>query len=292
MITANQNSISTFSRVFTSGVMRELAKNGYSKVLSRLMGSLPKLPEGCLVDFFEHAYARLCHEHGRNEYIYKNVLTHKLLLGTHSLQAAAVIPELRVGTAKADFTVFNGTSSVYEIKTDRDTLKRLQNQIAQYRLFFDHIHVIAGESHIEELIHDLPSMVGVVKISKRMQRTTIREATPNWMNTDPAIIFDTLRRDEINALLSKNGFVVPCVPNTQMRKAQFEQFKQLDLEQIHHNLPSVMRQFRGKQSLEEYIQALPPSLKAMGISLDFSARERKCFLDTLNIRIDDALNWA
>lgn len=289
---SSQSNYSVYSRVFTSGVMRDLAKHRRSSLLGRLLTELPVGAAGSLRDFFNQAYSSLSKAPERNEYIYKNVLTHKVFLGTHSLKTATVVPELRVGAVKADFTIFNGTSSVYEIKTDRDTLKRLQNQIDHYRLFFDKIHVVSGESHVDTLLAELPSIVGLVVVNSRMQRTTIREAESNWVNIDPRLVFESLRVAEINEILTMHGMNIPAVPNTLLRKAQFELFSKLDIEQIHKATVCVIRKYRGKQTLERFLDSLPSSLKAVGVSIDFTVRERTNFLDSLNVNIAEALTWA
>lgn len=289
---ASQSNYSVYSRVFTSGVMRDLAKHGRSPVLGRLLNALPITAGQKLGAFFDQAYAGLSKAPERNEYIYKNVLTHKVFLGTHSLKTATVVPELRVGTVKADFTIFNGTSSVYEIKTDRDTLKRLQNQVDHYRLFFDKIHVVTGESHLDTLLAELPRIVGLVVVNSRMQRTTIREAESNWASIDPRVVFESLRAAEINEILAMYGMKIPVVPNTLLRKAQFELFSSLDVEQVHRATVSVIRKYRGKQTLESFLNSLPLSLKAVGVSMDFTVRERINFLESLNVNIAEALTWA
>ena len=49
---------------------------------------------------FEAAFSLLKREGYRHEYIYKAALTHKILLGTHSLQTASMIHEFESAIAK------------------------------------------------------------------------------------------------------------------------------------------------------------------------------------------------
>lgn len=94
--------LSATSRLFSPGLIRELALKGSSPQFSRLA------KESCLLDqmhresplssLFEKAFSLLQRKEFRNEYIYKNALAHKILLGKHSLQTAAMLTEFRVGS--------------------------------------------------------------------------------------------------------------------------------------------------------------------------------------------------
>ncbi|MCK9182712.1 MAG: sce7726 family protein [Fibrobacteraceae bacterium] len=280
------------SRIFSSEVMRALAHEGRSSLLGRLIREMPTRVSGNLADVFATAYASLSGVHERNEYIYKNVLTSRILLGVHSLKTTTVVPEFRVGGVKADFAVFNGTSTVYEIKTERDTLRRLQKQLDYYLQLFDKIYVVAGESHLEALLATLPSCVGLISINQRMQRTAVREAASNMENADPDLIFDALRTSEIDHILTTYQLPVPVVPNTLRRKAQYELFRTLTPVQIHRGMVSAIRKYRGMLKLEGFIDSLPSSLKAVGVSFNFSLREQNTFLHSLNTEVHDILAWA
>ena len=77
-------------------------------------------------DLFDSIFDRLTSKDYRHEFIYKSVIAHKILLGRHSLNTAVLLNEFRVGDCKADVVVINGTSNVYEIKSERDSLCRLK----------------------------------------------------------------------------------------------------------------------------------------------------------------------
>lgn len=48
-----------------------------------------------------------------------------------------MIPEFNVGASKADLAVFNGTSTVYEIKSEIDSTERLKSQMGDYENFLN-----------------------------------------------------------------------------------------------------------------------------------------------------------
>src|SRR5262245_42464473 len=138
--------IAAISRFFSAGVVREMARRGRSPLLARLAREstlLNSLEAGRPVaDLFDAGFSVLQSARNRDEYVYKAAITHKVLLGTHSLRTAAMLTEFRVGANKADVAILNGTSTVYEIKSERDSLKRLAAQLASYRMVFAKVNVI------------------------------------------------------------------------------------------------------------------------------------------------------
>jgi hypothetical protein len=64
--------------------------------------------------------------------------------------------------ARIDIAVINGHLLGYEIKSDRDTIGRLPDQVAVYGQIFDFTSVISGPKHINKLIDFLPHYCGLV----------------------------------------------------------------------------------------------------------------------------------
>src|SRR4029453_5364083 len=97
---------------------------------------------------FDAAFAVLKKGGLRDEYIYKAALTHRVLLGKHSLKTASMLTEFRAGDCKADISILNGTTTVFEIKSERDSLTRLARQIENYKRVFASVFVIGGENYV------------------------------------------------------------------------------------------------------------------------------------------------
>lgn len=77
---------------------------------------------------------------------------------------AKVVEEwpLFANRARIDIAVINGHLVGYEIKSDRDTIARLPNQMDVYSQIFDYITVISGPKHIEKLLKFLPHHCGLI----------------------------------------------------------------------------------------------------------------------------------
>jgi hypothetical protein len=86
-----------------------------------------------------------------------------------------MLTEFRVGECKADVVILNGTGTVYEVKSERDSLSRLERQIAAYAKVFAKVNVITAESHVTAVMNLMPSDVGVLCLGDRGQITPIRK---------------------------------------------------------------------------------------------------------------------
>lgn len=116
----------------------------------------------------------------------RNVLTKDLRqYQSHSGLPAKIFEELGVrhGTARIDIAVINGAMHGYEIKSDRDTLDRLPEQIKEFNKVFDKLTLIVGKHHLYRAINIIPDWWGV----------TIAKAAPNH-----EIFFQDIREAEDN----------------------------------------------------------------------------------------------
>lgn len=151
LVRSKKTELAVFSRLFSSAVFREMAKKGRSGLFKRLAGEVGLSglcnADATVGDAFDLAFGVLRVAGQRDEYIYRSAISHKILMGTHSLRTASMLTEFRAGTCKADLVILNGTATVYEIKSERDSLARLANQVANYKKVFAKVNVIASEDH-------------------------------------------------------------------------------------------------------------------------------------------------
>ena len=61
--------------------------------------------------------------HYRCEYVYKNSVATSLFLNGHNPKDAYLTSEFRSAQSRADVVILNGTSTIYEIKTEYDSLE-------------------------------------------------------------------------------------------------------------------------------------------------------------------------
>lgn len=82
----------------------------------------------------------------------------------HKDSTSLVVDELSLCNqeSRIDIAVVNGSMSGWEIKSDRDTLSRLPQQILSYNKVFDYITVVTGDSYIDKIQQKIPDWWGII----------------------------------------------------------------------------------------------------------------------------------
>jgi hypothetical protein len=274
-----------------------MARKGRSQLFARLANQSLLLSdlsrrENTVSGFFELAFSTLKRQGCRDEYVYKAALTQNVLLGKHNLRTASMITEFRVGGCKADVVILNGTGTVYEVKSERDSLNRLERQIAAYAKVFATVNVIAAECHVDAITDLVPNDVGILCLDRRNHITPKREALERPERTCPAEIFNCLRIDEARRILVSQNVFVPQVPNTKMRALLKELFIELEPAVAHQGMVDVLKKTRNLLPLSQLIQQLPPSLQAAALSVPLRKIDHSRLVSAVNTRLDDALAWG
>lgn len=98
-----------------------------------------------------------------NDYHIRTALKRELLARYSSDPGTFIIDELglRHGAARIDVAVVNSFLHGYELKSDRDTLARLPDQIRIYNSIFDRVTLVAGYRHAYEAIKMVPDWWGI-----------------------------------------------------------------------------------------------------------------------------------
>lgn len=288
--------LSALTRLFSAAVFRELAKKGRSGLFCRLLeqSSLPMCADsgGTVGDTFDSAFEILKVEGHRDEYIYRAAISQKVLTGTHSLRTASMLNEFRTGSSKADVVILNGTATVYEIKSERDTLARLANQVENYKRVFARVNVIASEGHLEGVLKKVPEDVGVVCLSKRYQISTVREAVDCPERICPVTVFESLRMAESIEILMSMGVTVPKVPNTQRHAVLRELFATLDPVALHVEMVRTLKRTRDLAPLGDFIDRLPKSLQAAALSVSVRRSDHLKLINAIETPLYAAMNWS
>lgn len=283
-ITIDNKYYSSFARIFSPIVMDRLINTGKSGYLSEVLkcsGLLNEININTTVsELFEQIYQYLF-KHYRSEYIYKNAIANKILLGRHSLNTSHMLTEFRVANCKADVVILNGTSTVYEIKSEYDSLDRLHNQTSSYLDVFDHIYVITSYSQLTKVKSVLPSTIGLLVLTSRNTIKTIRVAESGRNKVKPEIIFDSLKKSEYISIIKKLFGYVPDVSNTQIYKECRKLFCSISRQEAHDEMVKVLRRRGSNKISKDFVNNAPTSLKAYAISARFNKRDINKFFKIL-----------
>ena len=292
----NSSQLSAMTRLFSSGVFRQMAKKGWSPLFSRLI-DLAQVPDrygtGATVgDAFDSAFDVLKTAGLRDEYVYRAALTHKVLMGTHSLNTACMLNEFRAGACKADLAILNGTATAYEIKSERDSLSRLANQVGNYKRVFAKVFVIASESHVASVLDTVPDDIGVMMLSSRYRISTVRDAEDRPDRICPATVFESLRSAEAGAILKSLGIALPDVPNTQRHAAMRALFEALDPTAVHIAMVKTLKRTRDLAPLSSLVDQLPRSLHAAALSIQVRRADHERIVEAVSTPLGAAMAWA
>lgn len=120
-----------------------------------------------------------------------------------------IVEEMNVwsGTVRIDLAVINGELSGFELKSDRDTLKRLPLQAEIYSRVFDRVTLVVGHKHASKSIPLIPPWWGVTVARSSGDGDTVSLSHERPASINPApdahLIAEFLWKDEAIAVLSK-----------------------------------------------------------------------------------------
>lgn len=271
------------AQLFSPPIIREIASEGTSGLLKSVLehSGYERRVGATLAEVFEGIYGFL-RRHYRSEYIYKNALANKILLARHSLTTSTLLTEFSTGRSKADLVIINGSSTVYEVKTELDSLERLQKQMEAYLRVFDYVYVVTHDSRIKKLNNLLSEQIGIILLSDKYTLRTVRVAKSNKQRTDAGEICDCLRQNEYCDIIAARFGSVPKVPNTRFYTECRALFSQLSPEEAHHGMVRVLRKRSSDANLIQFVGAVPHSLKLSCLISRLTPAQRASFLTTLS----------
>jgi hypothetical protein len=107
---------------------------------------------------------------------------------------------------RADLVVVGGSLDAFEIKTDRDTLRRLPRQVDAYGRLFDRCTAVVAAKHLDGASDLLPEWWGITLIGEgetpRFEEKRGAQANPR---IDPQTLVRLLWRDDAVAALAELG---------------------------------------------------------------------------------------
>jgi hypothetical protein len=280
--------LATFNRdlptVFTRPVLLELARSGRSNRLARLARKLD-LRGITYSAFFDYCFHRMV-KHYRAEYVYKNAIVSKILLGRHSLNTTRYFAEFRVGKSRADVVLVNGTSTAYEIKTELDSMDRLDSQLSAYRQVFDQVFLVTHDAVAEKMALSIHESVGILLLTRNHTFSTYRAPRSNRESVQPAMIFDSLRRDEYREIIKTAFGRVPEVPNTKIFSACKKLFRELEPTFAHDAMVKALKKRYPPPELPLLFERAPKSIRAAALSAHLSGKDIKQLAKNINLMIE------
>lgn len=256
------NRYRSYSQVFSApSFLRLLTNNDYgfmdAKIVRYDLGRVGK-EFSTYHDYLKYIYKELERRY-RTEYLYKNTIINELLIRKYGVKTTTIINEFRVGGSIADLVMFNGTSKVFEIKTELDSNKRLQRQMDDYAKLFNECYIVTHESLTSKYL-DEPDHIGIIELvrnNRSLSLNIVRQATTN-RNLDPDILIKSLRTTEYKNIVLRHFGRLPEMNSFnmfQICKSLFHTIPPDDLQQLFlseiktrksntHLLPRITKELR------------------------------------------------
>jgi hypothetical protein len=115
---------------------------------------------------------------------------------------------LRHGATRVDMVVVNGCLHGFEIKSDRDSLRRLPRQVKMYSEILDYVTLVVGQRHADKATPTTPNWWGI-QVADRDQDGKVRLQEVRQPSENPdqnkLAIAKLLWRDEAISFLEEVG---------------------------------------------------------------------------------------
>jgi hypothetical protein len=114
---------------------------------------------------------------------------------------------MNLGNSIIDIAVINGSMMGYEIKSDVDTLRRLEGQISDYNKVFDFLNIVTSKKFAPTIKNHIPKWWGIIEVEEKDNQIKIyqrRKAKPN-KNVSPYSLLQLLWKDELVDMIDRYG---------------------------------------------------------------------------------------
>lgn len=110
-----------------------------------------------------------------------------------------LISEFPIGDNRADIVRFNGNSYAYELKSPRDSMKRVEKQIETYKKAFDYVYLVVNQQ-----VDCLPSdeEIGIIEYVVPEFGFEITNEAIQLSESDPYMQLQGLRKSELQEIES------------------------------------------------------------------------------------------
>lgn len=132
------------------------------------------------------------------------------LWSEHACEADTIVLEelgLCRGRVRIDLALVNGQLHGFEIKSDRDSLRRLAGQVAVYSKVLDRATLVVGDRHLTEARSIVPDWWGILRVRPGPQGPRFKPLRRGRENPrrDPRLLVELLWLDDAIGLLTQRG---------------------------------------------------------------------------------------
>lgn len=274
---------SILNRLFTQNTLLDIIHGNnnttYGTVIQRYINDPEDKNNGTLIS---KVYKFMSKEY-RNEYFYQNTLLNKLLLGKHSINTTTALTQIPINKSKADLILINGKAVVYEIKSELDTFERLDTQLRDYFLAFNHVCVVTSEgqyARVKDILAETPVGIYVITKQNTISSTLKKEPVTDNSNLDYTAIFKVLRKREYENILLQYFGALPVISQAFYYDECLKLFSKIPILDVYDMAIKQLKK-RNKIKISE-LEKVPYELKSLIYFSEISKSNWKdvsCFLN-------------
>jgi hypothetical protein len=151
--------------------------------------------------------------------------------------------EFNVGASRLDFARLNGYSYAYEIKTELDSLDKLDKQLQDYSAVFEFLHVVCHPDHYKKVIEIIPEYCGVITYNTQKAEFPFSFRKKRLLNpdVDPRIQLTTLTSKELDKIMKRTLQKSVVASDDRHEKEQLL-LEHLSKEKINHLFKEAIKQ--------------------------------------------------
>ncbi len=279
-------SLQSLSQIFSpTSFNRIVRKHDFADIQAKVEKHITATYSTTFLEILQFIYKEQL-AHYKCEYLYKNALLNKLLLGKYSIKTTTVINEFKIGNSIADFVLLNGEAKIFEIKTEFDSLEKLDKQIEDYKKFANKVYVVTNSKFIDKLLSEYnDSTIGIIEFTHHNTLKEHKPAIENSNSFNHTTIFKTLRQNEYLDIIKKSFNKIPDVPNTKIFKESFKLIERINIIDFQKMAFQKLKERKFKCTQEFLSDQVPYELKHICYSLNMSGKEYACLYQFLNQKI-------
>ncbi|SFB71668.1 hypothetical protein SAMN04487907_101232 [Zunongwangia mangrovi] len=170
---------------------------------------------------------------------------------------SVIIDELGIcqGSSKIDIAVVNGHLWGWEIKSEKDNLKRLPSQIQYYNKVFDYVTIVVGRNHLEEVKEMVPEFWGIME-AKNQKGNSLSIKSVRNCKLNPKIeaisLAQLLWKNETLEILERLG--KDRGYKSKPRRALWQRLTEvLSLEELNSEVRSYLKNRKGWRTTDQQL---------------------------------------
>lgn len=210
----------------------------------------------------------------RNEYFFKNLLINTLIYKQSNPKSSIALTEIPIATSIVDLIVLSDNAIVFEIKTELDSLIRLESQLQNYYKAFPNVVVITTKEIATKLLKKYKNTtIGIYFVNTDNHITILKDYQSDFNNLEPKVMYNILRKGERDSILLNYFKSLPEVSQIDYYQERLKQFITLNKRLVYFDFIELLKQRKINSEYYSSLSQFPEFLRYLAYFSKFSKSE-------------------